>query len=77
MFLGQKDADPQKSKLILCRKIMQAVEKVGDEVDGQGVLLGLLIASAQCAEIWLAEPILATTRVPQQGWRPKACPRSW
>ena len=44
-------------------------------VDGQGTPLGLLVASAQRAEIKLAEPTLATIRVPARRGRPKTRPR--
>ena len=44
-------------------------------VDGQGTPLGLLVASAQRAEIRLAEPTLATIHVPQRRGRPKTRPR--
>ena len=44
-------------------------------VDGQGVPLGLLVASAQRAEIKLAEPTLATIHVPQHRGRPKTRPQ--
>jgi transposase len=40
-------------------------------VDGQGTPLGLLVASAQQAEMRLAEPTLATLHVPQRRGRPK------
>src|SRR5215207_1692541 len=43
-------------------------------VDGQGLPLGLLVASAQRAEIKLAEPTLATIRVPRAKGRPKTRP---
>lgn len=44
-------------------------------VDGQGTPLGLLVASAQRAEIKLAEPTLATIRVPGRCGRPKTRPK--
>ena len=44
-------------------------------VDGQGVPLGLLVDSAQRAEIRLAELTLATIHVPQRRGRPKTRPR--
>jgi transposase len=44
-------------------------------VDGHGTPVGLLVASAQQAEIRLAEPTLATVRVPQPCGRPKTRPR--
>jgi len=40
-------------------------------VDGQGSPLGLFVASAQRAEIHLAQPTLATIRIPQPRGRPK------
>ena len=43
-------------------------------VDGHGTPLGLLVASAQQAEIRLAEPTLATICVPQRRGRPKTRP---
>jgi transposase len=43
-------------------------------VEGQGLPIGLLVASAQCAEVRLAEPTLATLRVPQRRGRPKSRP---
>ena len=43
-------------------------------VDGQGLPLGLLVASAQQAEVRLAEPALATVRVPRPRGRPKTRP---
>ncbi len=45
-------------------------------VDGRGVPLGLLVGSAQDAEVQLAEPTLATVRVPQIRGRPKTRPIS-
>ena len=45
-------------------------------VDGRGVPLGLLVASAQDAEVRLAEPTLATVRVPLSRGRPKTRPTS-
>src|SRR5215211_4524142 len=44
-------------------------------VDGHGTPLGLLVASAQQAEVRLAEPTLATIHVPQRRGRPKTRPR--
>jgi transposase len=44
-------------------------------VDGQGVPLGLLAASAQHAEIRLAQPTLATIRVHRPRGRPKTRPK--
>jgi transposase len=44
-------------------------------VDGRGTPLGLLVASAQRAEIRLAEPTLAIVRVPQRIGRPKSRPK--
>jgi transposase len=44
-------------------------------VDGQGTPLGLLVASAQRAEIKLAEPTLATIHVPRRRGRPKIRPQ--
>jgi transposase len=44
-------------------------------VDDHGTPLGLLVASAQRAEIKLAEPTLATIRVPQRRGRPRSRPR--
>jgi transposase len=44
-------------------------------VDGQGLPLGLLVASAQRAEIKLAEATLATILVPQHRGRPKTRPK--
>jgi transposase len=44
-------------------------------VDGHGTPLGLLVASAQQSEIRLAEPTLATIRVPQRCGRPKTRPK--
>jgi transposase len=44
-------------------------------VDGQGIPLGLLVASAQRAEIRLAHPTLATIGVPQRRGRPKTRPK--
>ena len=43
-------------------------------VEGQGLPIGLLVASAQQAEIRLAEATLATVRVPQRRGRPKTRP---
>lgn len=43
--------------------------------DGQGLPLGLHLASAQQAEVRLAEATLATVRVPRQHGRPKTRPR--
>ncbi len=45
-------------------------------VDAQGLPLGLLVASAQEAEVRLAEPTLATIRVPRRRGRPKTRPVS-
>ena len=44
-------------------------------VDGHGTPIGLLVASAQQAEIRLAEPTLATICVPQRRGRPKTRPK--
>jgi transposase len=44
-------------------------------VDGHGIPLGLLVASAQQAEIRLAEPTLATIHVSQRRGRPKTRPK--
>ena len=44
-------------------------------VDGHGTPLGLLVASAQQAEIRLAEPTLATICVPQPHGRSKTRPK--
>jgi transposase len=44
-------------------------------VDGHGMPLGLLVASAQRAEIKLAEPTLATICVPGRCGRPKTRPK--
>ena len=44
-------------------------------VDGQGLPLGLLVASAQEAEVHLAEPTLATIRVPRRRGRPRTRPK--
>jgi transposase len=44
-------------------------------VDGHGLPIGLLVASAKQAEIRLAEPTLATVRVPQPRGRPKSRPQ--
>ena len=44
-------------------------------VEGQGLPIGLLVASAQQAEIRLAEATLATVRVPQRRGRPKTRPK--
>ena len=44
-------------------------------VDGHGIPLGLLVASAQQAEIRLAEPTLATIHVSQRRGRPKSRPK--
>src|SRR5688572_13515988 len=44
-------------------------------VEGHGLPIGLLVASARQAEIRLAEPTLATVRVPQQRGRPKTRPK--
>lgn len=44
-------------------------------VDGHGTPLGLLVASAQQAEIRLAEPTLATICVLQRRGRPKTRPK--
>lgn len=49
--------------------------KVMAVVDGRGLPLGLLVASAREAEVTLAEPTLATIRVPQHWGRPKTRPR--
>jgi len=43
--------------------------------DGQGIPLGLLLASAQRSEVRLAESTLATVRVPRPGRRAKTRPR--
>lgn len=43
--------------------------------DGQGVPLGLHLASAQRSEVRLAEVTLATVRVPQSGRRAKTRPQ--
>ena len=40
-------------------------------VDGRGIPMGLLVASANLAEIKLAEPTMATIRVPKRKGRPK------
>lgn len=45
-------------------------------VDGHGIPLGLLVASAQKAEVRLAESTLATVRVPQPRGRPRNRPRT-
>ncbi len=45
--------------------------KIMAVVDAQGLPLGLLVASAQEAEISLAEPTLATIRVPRRRGRPR------
>lgn len=44
-------------------------------VDGQGVPIGALVASAQRAEVSLAPATLATIRVPQVCGRPRTRPR--
>jgi transposase len=44
-------------------------------VDGKGTPLGLLVASANPSEIRLAEPTLATIRVPQMKGKPKSRPK--
>ena len=44
-------------------------------VDGHGTPIGLLVASAQRAEIKLAEPTLATICVPTRWGRPKTRPK--
>lgn len=44
-------------------------------VDGQGVPIGALVASAQRAEVSLAPATLASIRVPQVRGRPRTCPR--
>ena len=44
-------------------------------VDNQGIPLGALVASAQRAEITLAEATLATARVPRVRGRPRSRPR--
>ena len=44
-------------------------------VDNQGIPLGALVASAQRAEITLAEATLATVRVPRVRGRPRSRPR--
>ncbi len=43
--------------------------------DGQGTPLGALVASAQKAEVRLAEPTLETIRVPRRRGRPRKRPR--
>ncbi len=44
-------------------------------VDGEGIPLGLLVESANPAEIKLAEPVLATIRVSGKKGRPKTRPK--
>ena len=44
-------------------------------VDNQGIPLGALVASAQRAEISLADANLATVRVPQHRGRPPSRPK--
>ena len=44
-------------------------------VEGQGLPIGLRVAPAQQAEIRLADPTLATIRVPQRRGRPKTRPK--
>jgi transposase len=44
-------------------------------VDGKGIPIGLLVASANPSEIRLAEPTLATIQVPQQSRKPKSRPK--
>lgn len=44
-------------------------------VDGRGLPLGVLVASAREAEVHLAEPTLATVRVPRWRGRPKTRPQ--
>lgn len=48
--------------------------KVMVAVDGRGLPLGLLVASARVAEVRLAEPTLATVKVAQHRGRPKTRP---
>lgn len=43
--------------------------------DGQGVPIGALLESAQKSEVGLAEPTLATVRVPRARGRPRTRPR--
>ncbi len=50
--------------------------KIMAVVDARGLPLDLLLASAQEAEISLAEPTLATSRVPRRRGRPKTRPVS-
>ena len=44
-------------------------------VDGRGIPLGGMVASAQKAEVQLAEPTLTTIRVPRQRGRPRCRPK--
>ena len=44
-------------------------------VDGNGLPIGLHVASAQPHEVTLAEPTLRTIRVPQKRGRPKTRPK--
>lgn len=44
-------------------------------VDGQGTPLGVQVASAQKAEVQLAESTLATIRVPRKHGRPRCRPK--
>ena len=44
-------------------------------VESQGLPIGVLVASAQRAEVKLAEPTLATVRVPRARGRPRTRPK--
>jgi transposase len=44
-------------------------------VENQGLPIGGLVANAQQAEVKLAEPTLATVRVPRQRGRPRSRPK--
>ena len=45
-------------------------------IDGAGIPLGTLVASAQKAEVTLAEPVLDSVRVPRRRGRPRKRPKS-
>ncbi|MCL4880381.1 MAG: transposase [Anaerolineae bacterium] len=51
--------------------------KVRVVVEGNGLPIGLHVASAQPHELTLAEPTLNTICVPQKQGRPKSRPKSW
>jgi hypothetical protein len=46
-------------------------------VDGQGLPLGTMVASAQEAEVHLAEATVETVRVPRRRGRPRKRVRGW